>query len=405
MQIIVANDFAHINGGAAKIALTSSIGLARKGHKVTLLSAVAPQMSELAASGVKVICLGQHEILCDPNRLRAAVQGIWNFTAARAMAETLRGCPIDDTVVHVHGWTKGLSSSVVSAAVRRGFRVICTLHDYFVACPNGGFFNYRRNEICRLEPMSLKCVVEDCDVRSYSHKLWRLVRHGVQVTIGHIPSGVNHYIAVSELSREVLLPYLPPGATVFRVENPVDAEPAEKADPAKNDSYAFVGRLSPEKGPAALARAAVRLGARAVFIGDGPCRSEILSVYPGALVTGWLPTLEVRRLLKASRALVLPSLWYETLGLVVREAAAMGIPSVVPDTSAAREVVMNGQTGVHFKGGDEEDLLLKLRALQDNEMVRRLGQAAYESYWTRPITLEDHVAQLEAAYREMLETT
>jgi glycosyltransferase involved in cell wall biosynthesis len=110
--------------------------------------------------------------------------------------------------------------------------------------------------------------------------------------------------------------------------------------------------------------------------------------------------------LRKSRALVFPSLWYETLGLVVLEAAAHGIPSIVPDFSAAREIVEDGVTGFHFKGGDESDLRSKMRKLQDPEVAARLGRAAYDHFWASPFSsLDAHISSLQEIYENMLHPT
>jgi glycosyltransferase involved in cell wall biosynthesis len=92
------------------------------------------------------------------------------------------------------------------------------------------------------------------------------------------------------------------------------------------------------------------------FIGDGPLKDELMRVAPSVTVTGWQTPSEAHELMRQSRALVLPSLWYETQGLVVAEASAMGVPVIVPSTSAAREWVEDGVTGLIFKGGDVNGL-------------------------------------------------
>jgi len=56
--------------------------------------------------------------------------------------------------------------------------------------------------------------------------------------------------------------------------------------------------------------------------------------------------------------------------LVVLEAAALGVPAIVADTSAARDLVRDGHTGLWFKGGDA----LSLRAAMQRLMVTQLAQ-------------------------------
>ena len=79
------------------------------------------------------------------------------------MSLCLDGFDPHKTIVHVHGWTKSLSSSVVQEALQRDFQIVISLHDYFVACPNGGFYNYKKKHICRLKPLSKACVLSNCD--------------------------------------------------------------------------------------------------------------------------------------------------------------------------------------------------------------------------------------------------
>ena len=66
----------------------------------------------------------------------------------------------------VAGWTKALSSSVFDVAFKMNFKVVLTLHDYFTACPNGGYFDYKENKICKRKPLSWKCIKCNCDSNS-----------------------------------------------------------------------------------------------------------------------------------------------------------------------------------------------------------------------------------------------
>ena len=34
-------------------------------------------------------------------------------------------------------------------------KFVVTAHDYFLACPNGGFYNYSEGRHCNLKPLSL----------------------------------------------------------------------------------------------------------------------------------------------------------------------------------------------------------------------------------------------------------
>jgi len=404
MNIVLINDFAYVDGGASKICLGSAKALAALGHRVILFSAVGPIDSSLrAVANLEVRCLFQYEILDDPNRLRAASAGIWNQKSAAEFAQLMAQFSTDDTVVHVHTWTKALSSSVIAASVGLGFSVVLTMHDYFSACPTGGFFNHPKHAICPLRPMSGACLTTNCDSRSYGHKLWRVGRQWVQEHAGRLPDGVEHFISISALSEQVLRPFLPSTAKIHRVANFIDVEQSDAVDVGKNRALCFVGRLSPEKGPLLLAECARIHGLAVDFIGDGPLRDEIARVAPQARITGWLKGEDVRRAMRSSLALVFPSLWYETQGLAVAEAAAMGIPVIVPSTSAAREWVVDGETGLVFEGGDVTDLGEKILLLRNTPgLAARMGREGHRRYWESPATTSRHCRELERVYRVML---
>jgi len=401
-KIIVVNDFARITGGADQVAISSAIGLAGRGYDVTFFSAVCnPTAPELLNSPVAKVCLNQQDILNDTNRARAAMSGLWNSAASRRFSAILDACDRRSTIVHVHSWTKAFSSSVVRAAEARKFPLVITLHDYFSVCPNGGFFDYRRGEICYKHPLSLGCIAESCDARSYSHKLWRVARQSIQKISG-LPRNIRHFISVSDFSSEILHPFLPAQAAIYRVDNPIAMERALPANVDRNDVFIYVGRLCREKGPLLFAEAAARVGVKAVFVGTGPCQKEISTLYPQAHLAGWQRREEIPGYLAGARALIFPSLWYETQGMTVLEAAAAGVPAVVPHLSAASASVTNGVTGLWFKTGDADDLAAKIRIMQDPATAAAMGKKAYESYWRNPLTLERHLDQLVICYQRIL---
>jgi glycosyltransferase involved in cell wall biosynthesis len=401
-HLVVLNDFAHVNGGTAMVALSSALALAGRGYPVTLFAAVGPVMPELKREGVDVICLGSHEIAADPSRLRAAFGGLWNRAAARRMREVLKRLDPTDTIIHIHGWTKALTAAPIAVAIKQRFPVVVTLHDYFAACPNGGFYDFPKGRICPLRAMSPSCLICNCDKNNRTQKLWRVARQSVQKRWGGIPGRIRYFIAVSRFSRDIMTSYLPGDARMYDVPNPIQTIRDQPIQPGANKSFAFVGRLSPEKGADIFAEAAAITGLPALFIGDGDQRPTVKAIYPDAIMTGWVAPEEVRRHLISARALVLPSLCYETQGMTVLEAAACGLPAIVSDTCAAREAVIDGVTGLWFRGGDAHDLAAKLTSLRDDNLVNRLGRAAYDRFWADPPTREHRIQTLETVYQQIL---
>ena len=177
-NVVIINDFNYTQGGASKVAINTAKILNKSGLKVYFFSAVNNPKENI--EGITYISTNQKEALREKNRIKGAINGIYNFKAKIELKKLLKTLSPDNTIIHVHGWTKALSSSVFDIAFKMKYKVILTLHDYFTACPNGGYYNYKQNEICHLSPLTWKCIKCNCDSRNYGFKLYRIVRQFVQ---------------------------------------------------------------------------------------------------------------------------------------------------------------------------------------------------------------------------------
>jgi glycosyltransferase involved in cell wall biosynthesis len=403
MRVIVLNDYGYVNGGASQVAISSLNRLAESGLDVRFISSVGPVDSSVNRDLVSVVNFGFRDLVGNPSRIQASLRGIWDSRCAKKLQESLQDCDPKNTIVHLHSWVKSLSSSVARTAIRLGFKVVCTLHDYFTVCPNGGLYNFPQRKQCSLQPMSLECIASNCDSRSYAQKLWRVGRQAVQRGIGNIPDGIQYFITVSDYSESLMRPFLPPASHFFRVSNPIDVCKLPISAINGQRSFAFIGRLSHEKGADVFAAAARLAGVPAVFIGSGEEEGSIRAINPVAELRGWQDRAGVIREIRSSRAIVFPSLWHETQGMVVQEAAALGVTAVVSDSCAARESIVHEESGLLFRSGDVSDLSTKLKLLHDQpELAHRLGRTAYERYWSAPSTIDQHTMQLIDCYKTIL---
>ncbi len=401
ITVVLVIDHASMKGGQARVAFDSAIGLKRRGHEPIIFAAVGPVDAELAAEGIRTICLGQSDLLGHRSALAAAAQGLWNSTAAAALTELLTSLPRDETVIHVHGWAKALSPSIARPIAASGLGAVYTMHEYSLLCPNGGFFNYRTQQACPLDPLSMSCLTTDCDSRSYSRKLWRSLRHAVMERIAGMPEVFSDIIAISDFQIEMVGHRLPAGVRVHQVSNPIRV-PALGPKPRRPvGPLTFVGRISPEKGPFLFAEAARMAGVEALFVGDGPLSDELKRRYPDVRIIGWQQPEGVRRYLRDAGALVFPSVWYEGQPLTVLEAKALGTPTIVSDGCAGRDVVEDGVTGLWFRSNDVDNLAEALRRFGRAD-VDTMSRATYDSYWSNPPTLDRHIDAITAIYRNLL---
>lgn len=359
-SVVVVNDFDYVEGGAAKVAMMTAEALVNAGYNTYLFSAVK-KMDAPKIVGVKYVSTGQYPSLSDPNKIRGALNGLYNFKAAREFKRLLKTLDNKTTLIHVHTWTKALSSCIWNVAHTLKFPVYLTCHDYFSVCPNGGFFNYPKLEICHRKPLSVKCLKCNCDSRNYAIKLYRFARCFVQNKVVNIFKKTAKFISISDFSESVLKKYFPKNVEFVRVFNPIDAiKGIEKICPQNNEFFLYVGRLSKEKGCENFCRALADLKLKGIVVGDGPESERLQDEYANDDIqfVGWKNRNEVFEYMKKARALVFPSLWYEAAPLTVPEAHSIGLPCIVSGCCAARDYIKTREDGVLFDS--YEDLKEKI---------------------------------------------
>jgi glycosyltransferase involved in cell wall biosynthesis len=392
-HVVIVYDFANLNGGGAKVAITNAELLADHGIGVTYFAGCGEPDPVLLRPGIEVIMLGQRDILSDPDRGRAALRGIWNPSAARELKNLLARHDPASTVVHCHGQVKSLSAAIGPVINNGPIRSLYTMHDYFLACPNGGFYDFQKDRNCTLKPLGARCITTNCDVRKPVHKAWRVARHAVAAAAG-LPGGLRDIACISDLQKRLMAPWLPPTARLHDVPNPIEF--GDSVDPSGHDLFLFVGRLNPEKGGTLFAEAVRRAGVRGVVVGDGAQAEAVRAIDPSIEITGWQSPAQVQTWIGHSRALVFPSLWQEPFGLVALEALCRGVPVVVGRWNAAAEFVENGVSGIIVDAPDADTMARALRAVS---ALAPFDPVPYRRRFSR----QAHLDRLLEVYGEILD--
>lgn len=401
-NIIIVYDYAFINGGAANVAIQSAIGLAEQGYNVTYFSAVGPVDSELEKSNVNIICLEMDDIN-HGSKLKAIKNGIWNKTVERKFIQLLICLANYESIIHVHGWVKALSPVVIKVACKRNFRIVITLHDYFILCPNGGFYNYQKQEICRYDPMSVSCVLCNCDKRNYLQKLWRVLRQ-LRQDIYIRNNQKIFFISISQKNEDVISGYVK-SKKIFRVSNPVQLAKKRIIDCTKSKVFLYVGRLSEEKGVEMFCKAITSLkeeyDIEGVIIGDGSLLENLKNKYLDVSFRGWKSPKEVYEFIQRSRCLVLPSKWYEGAPLSIIEAMSAGLPCIVSNCTSATEIISDGESGFIFESGNINSLKEKMIAATDDNKLKLILKNL-EKFDISDYSLSSHLYHLTEVYEQII---
>lgn len=200
--------------------------------------------------------------------------------------------------------------------------------------------------------------------------------------------------AVSSFGRSQLYRWIPhahwPKVKVVRCGVDDTFLSGRVAEVAASRMLVCVGRLCEQKGQLLLLSAAREMMARGfefelVLAGDGAMRPELERLIDAyglsgrVRITGWVSGEQVRALLLAARALVLPS-FAEGLPVVLMEAMALQRPVITTRIAGIPELVRDGEDGWLVPAGDCQALVRAWAQLLQTEpdRLRAMGRQARE---------------------------
>lgn len=349
-RILIVHNYYQIPGGEDTVVTNEKRMLEEHGHKVILYSrsnSELKQMSRLAKLALPITTIFNPKTYIDIKRL-------------------IKREKID--IVHVHNTLNLVSPAVYYAALSCNVPVVQTIHNFRLLCPAATF--YRDGHICEdCVKNGLICAVKhSCYRGSRLQTLACVISTKVHRLMGIY--GKINYICLTEFNRQKLLQLKQISAErVFVKPNSVNAPKTTIAYEQRKNQFVFVGRLDKLKGIDILLKSWKRMGDRAprlVVCGIGPleawCRAYVEeNGLKNVELRGFIPNTEVGKLIADSKALILPTQWYEGFPMTIVEAFSVGTPVICSDLGNAGSVVREGVTGCKFEPRSEESLLLALK--------------------------------------------
>ena len=308
-------------------------------------------------------------------------------------------------LAHVHNTFMMISPSIFGVLAKAGVPVVLTVHNYRMMCPATYFF--RDGKVCEecVTGGLIQGVLHACYRDSRAHTAAVATMIQVHRAAGTWANHVGAFIALTEFGKQKLAASGLPAERIHVKPNFVAQDPGQREG---EGSFAlFVGRLSPEKGAGTVVKAwsLLKSAIPLRIAGDGPELAELNSAAVAAGLTcveflGILKRPEVSAQMKGARFLIVPSIWYETFGLVIVEAFACGVPVLASRLGAMGELVTDGVTGLHFTAGSPEDLAEKVAWAWEHPVeMAAMGRNARLEYETK-FRPESNYESLMAIYEK-----
>jgi glycosyltransferase involved in cell wall biosynthesis len=331
-------------------------------------------------------------------RLKAGTSIFYAPESVRQFSALLESFRPD--LVHVHEVFPLVSPWIIPLCTRRRVPVAMSVIDYRMTCPvvNHLF----KGEICTrcTGGHEYWAVLRNCRgnlPESISVALYTALVRKRRLFTGH----VSRFLAPSDFTRQWLIDHAEVEPSRITTLSPLVEIPEEGSDPGAGGYVAYAGRITPEKGIGIFLEAA-RLCRLPFRISRNQFSRETMPVPPEVGVVITRNRADLQAFFRGARMLILPSIWFESFGLVGAEAMGHGIPLVASRLGALSCLVEDGVDGLLFEPGNPRDLSEKIRRLWDDpELCRRLGRAARQkavSLWSPA----RHFEHLSAAYKDLL---
>lgn len=330
--------------------------------------------------------------------IRLAAETTWSFRAAARFQKILGRFQPD--LVHAHNTFPLISPAILAEAHGRGIGTVQTLHNYRLICPAATLF--RDGHVCH------DCVGPAVPWPSVRHACYRgsatqSLAVATMLTVhrarGTWTRDVDVIVVLTEFARRQLAAGGLPEDRLMVKPNFLAPDPGPGTGRA--DSFLFVGRLDSLKGIATLLEAWRFLDVPLRIVGDGPLRPEVEAAAaqdPHITFLGRLERHGVIAELRAARAMIFPSIWYEGLPMTIIEAFACATPVIASNLGGMSEMISDGSTGLLFDPGSARHLAEAVRwSNRHRAALDRIGSAGRAEYLRR-YTSDRHYDALMSIY-------
>lgn len=373
---------------------------------------VSNEKKSLEENGYEVILYTRNNVeLYQMSRARRFItllcSNFFNWKTYYDMIRIIKEKNVD--IVHVHNTLILISPAVYYAAKRCKIPVVQTVHNFRLECPGALF--YRDNRICEeCVQQGLYCAVKH---KCYHNSRMQTMAYAMSLSL-HRLLGIYktvYFICLSEFNKEKLLllnkrkaiiapekVYVKPNFTFEREEHGVAEE---------KDYYLYMGRMDDSKGVPMLLEAFEKLPDVSLRLaGDGKNAEEYKKKaaekrLKNITFLGHLSKEELQETICGSKAVIVPSQWYETFGMVIIEAYACHKPVLVGDIGNISLLVEDGKTGYKFRYNDADALVDTIKRME-HEDRRAMGEESYKLFMEK-YTQKQNFEVLHQIYSDILQ--
>jgi len=332
-------------------------------------------------------------------------RSIYSRESSSRMASLLDDYKPD--LVHIQHLDQHLSYSILPVIRQRHIPIVWTLHIYTPICLNHNLMDENTGKIC--EACSggryYKAAIRRCKRGSVLASLLGSCSQYANRKL-NLLNCVNVFLCPSEFLMSKFVEFGFPRSRLQQLSYFIDAREGSAGDSGAGYGL-FLGRLVHEKGVDLILKALKGIKRPFMIVGDGPAKEELVHLaaeigLQGVTFAGYKTGKELQEIVSGASFIVVPSRWYEVVGLVILEAYAHGKPAIGSRIGGIPEVIEDGETGLLFEPENVGDLHDKMmRLFEEPELCVAMGKKARLKV-VAEYGYESHYDKLMGIYRSVL---
>ncbi|MDP2656239.1 MAG: glycosyltransferase family 4 protein [bacterium] len=408
MKIIIAHKHFYRRDGSTTYLFDLIDLLKEHGHEVIPFAMQHPSNERTPWSKYFVSFIDFEHPTGLREKIHVAMRMIYSHEAKRTFESLVREVKPD--IVHIQNIYHQISPSILDVCRKYHIPVVQTVNDYKLICPNYKLFCSGKIETLCKGGMFYREVFNRCTKRSFFASVLTAIEMYIHKWMHIYDKGVNYWIAPSKAVKDLLVEYGMPKTRIVTMYYPLDTTMIAPATTVGSYLLCY-GRLSEEKGfDTAIRAMKVLRDYRLKIAGVGPqqeylkqlCIKEGISDRVDFL--GFVKGIALKKLVRQSALVLMPSIWYEVLGYSMTEAMAMGKAVLGARIGGIAEVLDMIDNRLLFIPGDYSDMAKKAQILLSNPHVsQQLGQKS-RSWVQKNLFPLDHYNKLMELYKKAIKS-
>ena len=386
MRVLLVNYRYFVSGGPEKYMFNIKRVLEEAGHEVIPFSVHSNKNIETEFSKYFVEPIGGRDAVYyeDCKKTPKVIfqmlsRSIYSLEVKRATKRIIQATKPDITYV-IH-YVNKLSPSVIRASKQMKVPVVLRLSDYYLLCPRFDFlYDKKICEDCIIDGYK-SCIKKRCVKGSLFASLVRVFSMKVHKWI-RIYDDISAFVTPSQFLKMKLIESGIDESKIVCIPTFTNKESKEKISGFVGEYGLYFGRIVEEKGVETLVRAYEGLGDRykLIVMGDDStdeAKRLIKYVFKKKInnvkFVGFKAGEELERIIRESRYIFIPSIWYDNLPNTALEAFVYAKPVIASRIGSLPELVVDGINGYLFNPGDIDELIKCIEKLNNDEHVKTMG--------------------------------